>query len=74
MESGVKKVLAAGIGVNMLAQAASALNGPYSGFDDGYRPHRDSNQPDYNPNAKVHMRNRKKRKIAKKSKRINRKK
>lgn len=35
---------------------------------------RNTDIPEYNPNGKVHMKNRKKRKIAKKSKRANRKK
>ena len=65
--SGSGKKLAASIygamAINSMA-AASEVS--------AYEHHRE--MPEYNPNVKVHMKNRKKRKLTKKSKRANRKK
>lgn len=72
-DSSCAKVLAAGLGISAVARAQQ-----YYGINSVYGScvpsERNTKNPDFCPNVKVHMKNRKKRKLAKKSKRANRKK
>ena len=72
-DSSCAKVLAAGIGMSAVAmtQQYYDINSYYGSC---VPRERNTKTPDFCPNVKVHMKNRKKRKLTKKSKRANRKK
>lgn len=72
-DSSCAKVLAAGLGMSAVAMAQQYY-GINSVYGSSVPSERNTKNPDFCPNVKVHMKNRKKRKLVKKSRRANRKK